>query len=117
MAFLLKWLGLSADRTAVRLRPRREVEVDLDVAAAYGLCLSEIERTLGANVYVADANAGVIEAGFGVVRSERIRCTLEGIDGARTRASIEAIPPVGLEPPARSHNVDALADALAARRP
>ena len=112
VAFLLQWLGLRGERPSVRLRPRREVVLDLGYEDAYRACLAEIERTLAANVYLSDPEHGVAEAGFGVVRSERIRCTVTADGDGRTRVSVEAIPQAGVQAPERSHNVDALADAL-----
>ncbi|MGR4064210.1 MAG: hypothetical protein ACLQPV_02035 [Vulcanimicrobiaceae bacterium] len=117
MTFLLQWLGLRGERPSVRLRPRREVVLDIGFEEAYRACLTEIERTLAANVYLSDPARGIAEAGFGLVRSERIRCTVTPGEDGRTRVSVEAIPPAGVEPPDRSHNVDALADALARNQP
>jgi hypothetical protein len=71
-----------------------------------------MEATLGANVYVDDPQGRLMEAGFGLVRSERIRCTFEPSGPASTRVRIEALFPAGAEIPERSAAVEALAQAI-----
>jgi len=67
---------------------------------------------LGATILAEDPAGGYIEAGFGLVNSERVRCSLSRIDAARTAVRIEALFPAGVEVPETSRNVDALAAAL-----
>ena len=109
MKYLLKWLGLDAPGARVNLRPRRTVQLSCPADAAYDRCVGAIERVLGANVYVDDRAAGFIEAGFGLVNNERVRCSLERFDDAHTDVLIEAVFPAGASVPERSRAVDALA--------
>jgi len=115
MAFipaLLKWLGLERGPAQVGLRPHRVLELDRGYDAAYESCLAGIDTVLGATVYVDDRKTGFIEAGFGLVNSERLRISLEPLDTAHTRVRIEAFYPATVKPPAASLSVDALANAL-----
>jgi hypothetical protein len=114
MAFipaLLKWLGLERGPARVGLRPHRVLELDCG-DAAYENCLACIDTVLGATVYSNDRKTGFIEAGFGLVNSERLRISLEPINAVHTRVRIEAFYPATVKPPATSLVVDALADAL-----
>ena len=113
MSFILRWLGLSAPKSPVGLHPRREVELAQSYDAAHACVLAAIERTLGATISGDDPAAGRVEARFGVVNNERIVCTLERLDDARTAVRIEAYFLAGTVVPPRSLAVDALADALA----
>ena len=113
MKFLTRWLGFERPGARVGLRPHRDVEVPLDFTSAYGRCRAALDGVLGASIFVDDEKTGFIEAGFGLVNSERLRCTLSTIDGARTAIRVEAFFPAGVDVPATSRNVDALADALA----
>jgi hypothetical protein len=110
--FILKWLGLGKPAPAIGLRPHRDLDLPLDYDAAYARVLSAIELTLGANVTIDDRRAGFVEAAFGLVNSERVRCTLERVDASNTRVRIEAFFPAGAAVPAQSRAVDALADTL-----
>lgn len=112
MTFLLRWLGFAKPAPAIGLRPHRDVELPLDFDAAYARVLSAIELTLGANVSIDDRRAGFLEAAFGLVNNERVRCSFERIDPSRTRVRIEAFFPAGATVQLRSRAVDALADSL-----
>ncbi|MEO9169985.1 MAG: hypothetical protein ABI282_01030 [Candidatus Baltobacteraceae bacterium] len=112
MSFFLKWLRPGTS-SRIGLRPHRTVEVRLAFEAAYERALIEIESTLGANVYVDDRNGRLIEAGFGVINNERIRCTFDEIDATHTQVRIEALFHAGSAVPEKSAAVDALADAVA----
>jgi hypothetical protein len=114
MKFLTRWLGFERPGARVGLRPHRDVELPLDRAAAHARCRAAIDAILGATVFVDDEKSGCIEAGFGLVNSERLRCTFSQIDAGHTAIRIEAFFPAGVDVPASSRNVDALADALAA---
>ncbi len=114
MKFLTRWLGLEHPGARVGLRPHRDVDLPLDFAAAFARCRAAIDGVLGATIFVDDEKTGFIEAGFGLVNSERLRCTLSRIDAGHTSIRIEAFFPAGVDVPATSRNVDALADALAA---
>ena len=107
---LLTWLGLEKPTPVVGLRPHREIELAADVARARERCLRALVEVAGANVQSDDGTT--IEAGFGIVNSERLRITLEPIDPATTRVRIEAFYPARLSPPPRSMAVDALTNAL-----
>jgi hypothetical protein len=97
------------------MRPHRDVELPLAYGVAYDCVLEEIALTLGANVYVDDRKNGTIEAGFGLVRSERIRCTLEHVSDVMTKVRVEAFFPAGASIPEKSAAVDALAHALSSQ--
>ncbi|HLX26152.1 MAG TPA: hypothetical protein VKR05_04105 [Candidatus Cybelea sp.] len=111
MSFILKWLRGTPKRS-VGLRPHRDVEVDGDFEAAYDRVLEAIEVAIGANVLYGDRASGTIEAAFGLVNNERVRCTLYRISDLVTGVRIEATYPAGIEIPQTSRAVDALADTL-----
>lgn len=113
---LLESLGLRK-RTApqIGLRPHRDVVVPVGIDAAHDRVLDALVRTLGANVYLDDRVAHVIEAGFGLVNAERVRASLESEDATQTIVHIEAQYRAGLDRSPTSRNVDALANALSSR--
>ncbi len=49
-----------------------------------------IEDVLGGVVYSADESSGTIQAGFGLVHSERLTVRLDELEGECTRAIIES---------------------------
>jgi hypothetical protein len=112
MKFLTRWLGLERAGARVGLRPHRDLEVALDYAAAYARCRAAIDAVLGATILVDDEKTGFIEAGFGLVNSERVRCRLSQLGAGHTAIRIEAFFPAGVDVPESSRNVDALAAAL-----
>jgi hypothetical protein len=112
VTFFLKWLGFGKPAPVIGLRPHRDVEVPLDYDSAYARVLSAIELTLGANVTIDDRRTGFLEAAFGLVNNERVRCSFERVDASRTRVRIEAFFPAGATVQSRSAAVDALADTL-----
>lgn len=112
MSFIMRWLGLAKPAPAVGLRPHRDVELPLDYDTAYARVLSAIELTLGANVTIDDRRAGFVEAAFGLVNNERVRCTLERLGASHTSVRIEAFFPAGATVQSSSRAVDALADTL-----
>jgi hypothetical protein len=112
MSFIVRWLGLEKRGARVGLRPHRDLELELDYADAYARCRDAIDRVLGASVAIDDPAGGLIEAAFGLVNSERLRCTVSRVDAGRTAVRIEAFFPAGTDVPEKSRNVDALADAL-----
>lgn len=116
MSFLLRWLDLKRDRRPVGLHPHREFVMNVDYDRAYDRILAAMERTLGANVALDDRRGGTVEAAFGLVNSERVRCTLRATGAARTEVCVEAFFPAGSARP-NSAAVDALADALATPAP
>jgi len=95
------------------LRPHRDVDLEAPYDAAFERCRAAIEFVLGASILVEDRAGGLIEAGFGLVNSERVRCSLAKIDATHTGVRIEALFAAGVEVPESSRNVDALAAALA----
>ncbi|MGB6984931.1 MAG: hypothetical protein WBD74_03020 [Candidatus Aquilonibacter sp.] len=100
----------------IGLRAHRDVVVPVGIDAAHDRVLEALVKTLGANVYADDRAHNAIEAGFGLVNAERVRVTLASEGEALTRVQIEAQYRAGVDRPAQSRNVDALADALAAKR-
>jgi hypothetical protein len=115
VSFLRRWLGVEKKR--VGLRPHRDLQLCEGIDAAYARVLEAIEVTLGANVTIDDRAGLFIEAGFGLVNSERIRCSFDARDPADTRVRIEAIYPAASEIPERSRAVEALYTALIASNP
>jgi hypothetical protein len=113
MSFILKWLRPETS-SRVGLRPHRDVELGLPYDDAYDRVRSEIDRTLGATVYVDDRAGRLIEAGFGLVRSERIRCSFEIAD-EKTNVRIEALFPAGATVPEKSAAVETLAQAIVSK--
>ncbi len=110
---LLVSLGLQKRAAPpIGLRAHRDVVLPLGVDAAHDRVLDALVKTLGANVYANDRVAHTIEAGFGLVNAERVLINLASEGQAQTRVQIEAHYRAGVERPARSPNVDALADAL-----
>jgi hypothetical protein len=114
MSFIARWLNLAKNRQKVGLRPHRDVELGAGYEAAFDRVLRAIELALGANVATCDRRGGLVEAAFGLVNSERVRCTLRRIDHSRTAVRIEAFFPAGASVHDRSRAVDALADHLEA---
>lgn len=114
MSFILRWLGFEKPKTRIGLRPHHDVEVPLRYDDAYDRVLDAMLTVLGANVTLDDRRSGTIEAAFGLVNNERIRCTFSRNDEARTAVKIEALFPVGSAIPEHSRAVDALARALTA---
>jgi hypothetical protein len=112
MSFLLRWLNLSQDRRRVGLRPHRDVEVAAPYDEAYDRVLAAIERALGAYVATDDRAGGTVEAAFGLVNNERVRCTLRPTASDRTTVRIEAFFPAGATVRERSLAVEALAEML-----
>jgi hypothetical protein len=113
MSFIRKWLRPDLT-TKVGLRPHRDVVLDLDYDSAYARVLEALDSTLGANITIDDRRGGLIEAGFGLINSERVRVNLERENESRTKARIEAFYPAGATVPDKSRAVEALADALEA---
>ena len=113
MSFIARWLNLAKDRRRVGLRPHSDVVLAAGYDAAYDSVLSAIELALGAYVAIDDRRGGLIEAAFGLVNNERVRCTLSRIDDSNTSVRIEAFFPAGASVRERSRAVDALADYLA----
>ena len=113
MSFILKWLGVGKPPPRVGLRPQRVIELALTREATRERIMDALLRVLGANVYVDDLATYTIEAGFGLVNNERVRCTLTALEAARTQVRIEALFRAGAQVPPESRAVDALAAALA----
>jgi hypothetical protein len=111
MSFLLKWLKAPTS-SKISLRPHRDIAIAQPYDAAYDATLKAIELTLGANIYVDDRKGRTIEAGFGLVNNERIRCSFDIPDETHTNVRVEALFPAGAEVPEKSRAVDALAAAL-----
>ncbi len=112
MSFIARWLRLRDDRQKVGLRPHRDVALAFGYDAAYNEVLRAIERALGAYLAIDDRRGGFIEAAFGLVNNERVRCTLTRIDDSNTAVRIEAFFPAGASVHERSRAVEALADHL-----
>lgn len=116
MSFLVRWLNLAKDRQLVGLRPHRDLELPLGYDAVYDRVLLAVERVLGASIAIDDRRGGTIEAAFGLVDSERVRCSVQPIDETHTAVRIEAFFPARATVRDRSLAVDTLADTLLADR-
>ncbi len=108
----LNWLKPPTS-ARIGMRPHRNVELECDFDAAYDRVLEALDKTLGANISFEDRTGQTIEAGFGLLKSERIRVTFEELDRARTKVRIEAFYPAGAAIAAKSAAVEALANELA----
>lgn len=115
MSFILKWLRMDL-QAHVGLRPHRDVTLALGYDATYDRVLEAIEETLGAIVTIDDRKTGLIEAGFGIIDSERVRANVvrNAQDDTATQVRIEAFFSARAAIPKTSRYVDALADALEA---
>lgn len=111
MSFLKRWLTKKAS-PRVGLRPHRIVALPLDYDAAYDRVLSAIELALGAYISIDDRIGGLVEAAFGTVNNERVRCTFDRISDRQTAVRVEAFFPAGAAVPERSAAVEALATML-----
>ena len=94
------------------MRPHRNVELPLGFNDAYSRVLEALDLTLGANISIDDRKGRLIEAGFGLLRSERIRVSFDLLDEHHTNVRIEAFYLAGTKIKERSAAVDALADSL-----
>ena len=94
------------------MRPHRNVELPLCYDETYDRVLAALDLTLGANTSMNDRNGRLIEAGFGLLQSERLRVRFDLLDEHRTNVRIEAFYLAGTEIKEKSAAVDALADAL-----
>lgn len=112
MSFIARWLNLAKDRQAIGLRPHRDCDLGLGYDAAFDCVVRGIDEVLGAYVSASDRAGGAIEAAFGLVNNERVRCTLHSLDDGRTRVRIEAFFPAGATVREDSLAVDALANYL-----
>ncbi len=113
MSFLLKWLKPETS-ARISLRPRKDLTIAKPYGEAYDEVLRAIEVTLGANVSIDDRKGRMIEAAFGLVQNERIRCSFDILSETTTNVRIEALFPAGATIPETSRAVDALAAALSA---
>lgn len=86
--------------------------IDAPRAAVFERCVDAVKNVLGGHISSANQDEGTIEAGFGLINSERLTLAVETIDGA-TRVTIEARRGAIGEPPRSSSYVDALAEYLA----
>jgi hypothetical protein len=111
VSFIARWLDLRKQRRPVGLRPHRETVVAAGCEEVAERVRRAIADVLGAHVTSDDGHT--IEAAFGLVQSERIRCSLTPLDDRRTQLLVEAVYPPGSAAPARSASVEALVDALA----
>jgi hypothetical protein len=110
VSFILRWLDLRRQRRPVGLRPHGEVAVSASCEDTATRVRRAVADVLGAHVTSDDGRT--IEIAFGLVRSERLRCTLSPIDERQTHVRVEAVYPPGSPAPERSLSVDALLAAL-----
>lgn len=115
MSFILRWLDLRRQRRPVGLRPHGEVTVSAGCEDTATRVRRAVADVLGAHVTSDDGHT--IEVAFGLVRSERLRCTLNSIDERQTQVRVEAVYAPGSPVPERSLPVDALLTALGNNEP
>ena len=109
MSFLMKWLGLSIDRSrGISVRPARTFEVDLAYDQAFERAVYGMQEIVGAQVRESDLQRGTVEATFGLMFSERLACSLLRIDDDRTQVSLESRRIAGTELPKDSTVLDRL---------
>jgi hypothetical protein len=113
MRFLRAWLRVDRPQSAA-VAPSKAVDVPRPFDEVFDRCVDAIENVLGGTVaqLARSARAGTIEATFGLAFSERLTCTLEASDDARTRVRIESRRGARTEPLMRSDYVDRLAQVL-----
>lgn len=111
MRFLFKWLRIERP-PGVALHPRRMVELDMPAAQAFERATTGVEFVLGGVIRESDSARGVIEATFGLVNSERMTVSIEGVDLTKSRVLIETRRGVSGQQPSRSDYVEALANYL-----
>jgi hypothetical protein len=108
---MIAWLGMARPKT-VALHPSRTIELALPKDEAFDRCVDGIERVLGGVIREAQRDRGTIEAGFGLIFSERLTCTVSPIDATHARVVIEARRGAQAATAMPSSYVDALADYL-----
>jgi hypothetical protein len=108
---MIAWLGMARPKT-VALHPSRTIELALPKDEAFARCVDGIERVLGGVIREAQRDRGTIEAGFGLIFSERLTCTVSTIDATHARVVIEARRGAQAATAMPSSYVDALADYL-----
>ena len=94
------------------LHPSRTIELELAKDAALDRCRYGIGHVLGGVVREEHRAEGTLEATFGLIYSDRLTCTLVGIDASHTRVTIETRRGAQAANNAPSPYVKALADYL-----
>lgn len=110
---MIAWLGITRPAT-IALHPSRTIELALSKDEAFDRCRDGIERVLGGVIREEDRERGTIEAGFGLIFSERLTCTVSAVDAAHARVLIEARRGAQAATALPSSYVDALAGFLTA---
>lgn len=108
MKFLREWLHIERP-PGVALHASQTVDVHGSFAVVFARTAGGIEQVLGGVVRSSDDRAGVIEATFGLVDSERLTCTISRIGDDRQRVRIESRRGARGEPAKPSQYVHALA--------
>jgi hypothetical protein len=109
--FFKRWLTQKED-PRVGLRPHRIVELTCGYDEAFERVRNAIELALGAYISIDDKRGGLLEAAFGTVNNERVRCSFDRTGDERTSVRVEAFFPAGVAIRSTSPAVDALADML-----
>ena len=108
MKFLREWLRIERP-AGVGLHASQSVDLEGAYGEVFARTLRGIEEVLGGVVRSSDERAGLVEATFGLVDSERLTCSISRIDAARTRVRIESRRGARAEPAQPSPYVRALA--------
>jgi hypothetical protein len=108
---MIAWLGIARPRT-IALHPSRTIELALSKDEAFDRCRDGIERVLGGVIREAQRDRGTIEAGFGLIFSERLTCTISAIDPTHSEVVVEARRGAQAATAMPSSYVDALANYL-----
>ena len=110
---MIAWLGIARPQT-IALHPSRTIELALSKDEAFDRCRDGIERVLGGVIRESQRDRGTIEAGFGLIFSERLTCTVAATDATHSRVVVEARRGAQAVTAMPSSYVDALADYLTA---
>ncbi|HET9393166.1 MAG TPA: hypothetical protein VFO29_06590 [Candidatus Rubrimentiphilum sp.] len=109
---MIAWLGIAAPKT-IALHPSRTIELAVSKDEAFDRCRDGIERVLGGFIRDEERERGTIEAGFGLINSERLTCTVAALDAEHSSVLIEARRGAQAATATPSSYVTALADYLA----
>ncbi len=112
--YLIKWLRIEKP-TGAAISPSRKFEVHAPIERVFDASVEGIERVLGGAVRESDPQIGVIEATFGLAFSERLTCSFERVEPARTGVRIQSRRLAQAEVRTKSDYVDRLASFLQER--
>lgn len=95
------------------MRPSRALTIAVPFDAAFERCLRGLQEIVGAQIRATDKQTGTIEATFGLMFSERLACSVHGIDEHSSHVTIESRRIAGADIPKSSAVLDRLAEWVA----